>query len=68
MSTSLAVRSASAGTGCQDMREEQTMGKKNRKGNREPRKPKQVKLALAAATTIAELSRQQAVGKRRLAR
>lgn len=34
------------------------MGKKNRKGNREAKKPKQQKLPPQTASSIAELSRQ----------
>jgi hypothetical protein len=40
------------------------MGKKNRSGNREPKKPKQPKLPVQAATSIAELGKLQNLPKK----
>lgn len=40
------------------------MGKKNRSGNREPKKPKQPKVPAQTATSIAELSKPQNLPKK----
>lgn len=42
-----------------------TMGKKNRNGNREPKKPKKPKLPVQTATSIAELSKLQNTPKKK---
>lgn len=40
------------------------MSKKKRNGNREPKKPKQPKIPVQAATSIAELSKVQSLPKK----
>jgi len=47
---------------------ETDMGKKNRKGNREPKKQKMPKLPPQAASSIAELSKNQGPRKKLVAK